>query len=51
MKRFNLRLSREVDKIHSAMERTKALPNTPLKLRKLLVLRKKLATLHQRIRV
>jgi hypothetical protein len=51
MAKFNLKLSREVDKLHDALSQVTKLPPTPLKVRKLLILRKKLAMLERRIKV
>lgn len=49
MKKFNLKLSRQIDAIHVALDQIRVQPNTPLKLRKLLLLRTKLRRLEGRI--
>lgn len=49
MKKFNLKLSRQIDVIHAALDRVRVQPNTPLKVRKLLLLRAKLRKLEGRL--
>ena len=49
MKKFNLKLSRQIDAIHAALEQIRVQPNTPLKVRRLLLLRAKLRRLEGRI--
>lgn len=51
MRKFNLKISRKIDEIHVLMEQVKQLPTTPLKVRKLLVLRKELRALERKVKV
>jgi len=48
---FNLKLSRKIDMLHVEMEKVKRLPATPLKVRKLLVLRNELRALERKVKV
>jgi len=50
-KSFNLNLSRKIDMLHVEMEKVKRLPTTPLKVRKLLVLRNELRALERKVKV
>lgn len=49
--KFNLKLSRKIDMLHVEMEKIKALPTTPLKLRKMLVVRNELRALERKVKV
>ena len=50
-KTFNLKLSRKIDMLHVEMEKIKELPTTPLKVRKMLVVRKELRALERKVKV
>ena len=49
MRKFNLKLSRQIDALHDELNRLHTQPNTPIKVRKLLVLRKKLRRLEEKL--
>ncbi len=51
MKIFNLKLSRKIDEVHVLLDEVKRLPTTPLKVRKLLVLRNELRALERKVKV
>lgn len=48
-RKFNRALSLKIDAYHAALEQARTLPSTPVKVRKLLVLRTKLRQLERRI--
>jgi hypothetical protein len=50
-KSFNLKLSRKIDMLHVEMEQIKELPTTPLKVRKMLVVRNELRALERKVKV
>lgn len=48
-RKFNKKLSLAIDAAHAALQQVQSLPNSPLKIRKLLILRKRLNELERRI--
>jgi hypothetical protein len=51
MKKFSLKLSRQLDAIHYELDRLRTLPNTPLKIRKMLLLRNRLRQIETKLKV
>lgn len=49
MKRFNLKLSRQLDALHNELDKLRTQPNTPLKIRKLSILRSKLRRIESKL--
>jgi len=49
MRKFNLRLSRQLDAIHHELENIKTQPKTPIKARKLAILKAKLRQLEKKL--